>query len=302
VTAAAAVAGAFGGATPALAAKPITVCPSGCNFAGIQDAIAAVPAGATIQIAAGTYPGGLTIDKNLTLRGAGADQTTIAGGTPVVKVRPNAVVTIGGVTVTSGSDRAGGIVNGGTLTLVGATISGNQAFDLALNGGGILNTGTLTLNSTTLSRNAAGSEGGGIYNDGGAVTLHGSTIADNRAEDGGGVFTGGGSVTVDDSLINGNTAADGGSGGGIFKGSGAALTVHGSTISGNSAQGFGGGISSADNELTVRDTTITGNAARCGGGIAVFGDLTSAFRNDTISGNTARAPFQDVFNPPTDSC
>jgi len=293
-----------GTAQPALAAKPVTVCPTGCDFAGIQDAIGAVGVGGTIQIAAGTYPGSLTVDKSLTLVGAGAGQTTIGGGVPaVVSVSPNVVATFKDVTITSGfPDRAAGIHNDGSLTLINATISGNQDFDVESEGAGILNRGTVTLKGSTVSRNAAGTLGGGIYNEGGTVTLNESTVSNNRAEDGGGIFTVGGTVTVSDSLISTNSAADGGSGGGINKNVGGTLSVRGSTISGNSAQGFGGGIYSADNQLMVRDTTISGNAARCGGGIAVTGALTFALRDNTISGNFARAPFEDIFNPPVDTC
>jgi nitrous oxidase accessory protein NosD len=287
----------------ALAAKPITVCTSGCDFTNLQAAIGAVHAGGTIHVAAGIYAGGLTIDKSLRLVGAGTGETTIDGGSPVVSVSPAADVTIMGVTITS-SGRDGGINNGGVLSLRDTTIRGILKLEDPLEGAGVYNTGTLTLQGSTLDANAAGSKGGAIYNDGGVVTVQNSTLSNNRAEDGGGIFTVGGTVTVKNSVVTGNRAADGGSGGGILKAAGGFLDVRDSTISGNSAQGFGGGIYSADNQLTVRGTMISGNrAVQCGGGIVFWGALDSVLRDDTISGNSARA-FEDNFNPqpPTDSC
>jgi len=71
----------------------LTVCPQGppaCDFAQIQPAIEAAPAGATIEIAAGVYEEHLYIlEKPLTLRGQG-ENTTIQGvlpGVPVVQIQ-----------------------------------------------------------------------------------------------------------------------------------------------------------------------------------------------------------------------
>jgi hypothetical protein len=87
----------------------IHVCPSGCAYSSIQDAINAAPNGATIAIAASTYTGGLNTDgKNLMLLGAGAGQTTISGGGLAFEIGPvveidSGTVTISGVTITGGN-------------------------------------------------------------------------------------------------------------------------------------------------------------------------------------------------------
>jgi nitrous oxidase accessory protein NosD len=194
------------GAPPASAAT-LQVCPSGCSFTTIAGALAAAANGDTIGIAAGTYAGGFTVDKNVTLRGEGADQTTITGGAPVVTVANGVSATIESVTITGGnSDFGGGIFNGGTLTLKESTVSGNTAFV----GGGITNVGTLTLRESTVSGNTA-SVGGGIAN-GGTLTLTESTVSGNTATAGlgfgGGIFNSGGTVTLTESTVSGNIPDD----------------------------------------------------------------------------------------------
>src|SRR5262245_57862052 len=66
----------------AASAATLEVCPSGCAFATIRAALSAAANGDTIAIAAGSYTGGFRLDKNVSLRGAGADQTTINGAAP----------------------------------------------------------------------------------------------------------------------------------------------------------------------------------------------------------------------------
>src|SRR5262249_9674803 len=53
-------------------AATLSVCPSGCAFTQIAPALAAANDGDTISIGAGTYNGGLTVDKSVKLVGAGA--------------------------------------------------------------------------------------------------------------------------------------------------------------------------------------------------------------------------------------
>src|SRR4249919_3008369 len=72
-------------AGPASAAT-LKVCPTGCPYTTIPDALAAAADGDTIQVGAGVYAGGFQISKSVRLRGAGANLTTISGGGPVIHV------------------------------------------------------------------------------------------------------------------------------------------------------------------------------------------------------------------------
>jgi CSLREA domain-containing protein len=87
---------------------------------------------------------------------------------------------------TGGSALAGGILNGGStsvMTVTNSTISGNEAGD---SGGGVYNSyATLTMQYVTLSHNTADSDadgtgdGGGIFQSNGTVSLQNTIIAAN---------------------------------------------------------------------------------------------------------------------------
>ena len=92
--------------SPLDAGAVLSVCPSGCAYAHIQDAINAAASGDTISVAAGTYTETVTIPLSVTLAGAGAGNTIIDGnksGT-VVTVNAGATVVITGVTIQDGSN------------------------------------------------------------------------------------------------------------------------------------------------------------------------------------------------------
>lgn len=58
-------------------AQDVTVCPSGCDYTSIQDAVDAVPGGGRVLVGSGTYAESVRIDKPLTLRGTGVGSTII---------------------------------------------------------------------------------------------------------------------------------------------------------------------------------------------------------------------------------
>jgi hypothetical protein len=113
---------------------------------------------------------------------------------------------------------------------------------------------------------------------------------------GGGGINNGGALTVTGSTISGNQVISSGGpafGGGIFNSG--TLTVLGSTISGNSVAdsgsvALGGGIYSLSATLTVANSTISGNVAvgggqGFGGGLLIGDNGTITLTNNTISGN-----------------
>lgn len=69
--------------------QTFTVCPSGCRYSAISQAITEAQPGAIITIGPGTYTENLEIRKSITLRGAGREQTQIQGkddGKPVINI------------------------------------------------------------------------------------------------------------------------------------------------------------------------------------------------------------------------
>ena len=101
-------------------------------------------------------------------------------------------------------NEAGGIINGGTLTLTDCTVSGNSATAGFGFGGGIVNGGTLTLTNCTVAGNSAPQYGGGIDNATGTLTLTDSTVSGNSAGAGGGIDNTTGTVTLNNTIVAGN--------------------------------------------------------------------------------------------------
>ena len=118
----------------------------GC-FATIQAALDAAPDGATIRILAGTFSGGITIEKSVQLEGAGAARTIVRGGGPVLTIgvggaATEPTVSISGLMITGGVNtgdgtvafgggilipRAAGGGTGATVTITDSAIVGNRA-------------------------------------------------------------------------------------------------------------------------------------------------------------------------------
>ncbi len=289
----------------------------------LREAIAAADPGDTVQVPPGTYTltqgTELVIDKDLTVEGAGAEETIIeAAALPglanfrIMNITSGNVV-VSEMTVRNGFDSSGGgFRNEGTLSVHNSRISGN----LSANGGGIFNSGgSVTITGSTFIGNIASAPGGGIWNRGtlmvtnstfdgnqaqvgggifafeGSVTITNSTFTANSAtspfvDAGGGINITGGSVTLINSTVDGNTSEDDGAG--IFNSG--TLTVTNSTLSNNRTNRFGGGIrNDADGSLTVTNSTISGNTAVArGGGISNAGQ--SSVNYSTVTDNTAGLP------------
>lgn len=281
------------------AAATLTVCPSGCPYTQIAPALAAARNGDTIEVAAGTYRGGLTIGLSVKLAGAGAGATIISGGGTVLTIgalgaASEPTVSISGVTITGGVTHsspesvpftgqegvfalgggveippkalfAHGFAGGATVTITNSVITGNS-----------------TAPSTSLPSGFAFAAGAGVDNWG-TLTVTNTTVSDNQA---------GGPVASD------------ASGAGIQNWRNLTLTNtvvrrnRSMTSAPNGCSAEGGGITSLG-KLTIAASAVSGNTvelssnAVCGdahgGGIFVTPHASATISNTTVSHNRVAA-------------
>ncbi|MBA2594149.1 MAG: hypothetical protein H0U97_18665 [Gammaproteobacteria bacterium] len=126
--------------------------------------------------------------------------------------------------------------------------------------------------------------------NGGSLTLQETTVSGGVAPQvvdftysGGGIAKYAGTLTLTNSTVSGNSAA--GFGGGLLNDNGPA-TLTNSTVSGNSAGVNGGGLSTLNGNLTVTHSTVSGNSASDAGG-GVFSESNLRLIRTLVSGNTA---------------
>jgi hypothetical protein len=268
------------------------VCASGCRYVAVQDAVADPNGPATLTVCAGTFIGNITIDRDVTLVGAGggADPAanTILQGTgngAVVTADGNITVTLQELRVTGGLN-GGGIRNNAALTLINCTITGNSA----LIGGGIYNLPgrPAHLTGCLVSANTA-TYGGGVLNSG-PFTIESSTISENAAVSGGGLFNAF-PATLNDCTVERNSAGD--QGGGIFLGDD--LTLNGSRVSENTAGTDGGGIwGDSFTTVTLTASSVRKNFADRGAGVYAKGAVT--VDESSVEENTADRFGGGIFN------
>ena len=242
--------------------------------------------------------GELDINKNLTIQGPAAGLLTVTstGWGHLDASRIFEVDGAGTTATLSGMTISNGI---GVRFYNGYPFGGGDYYDGT--GGGVLNLGTLTISGCTLSGNIAGGgltfDGGGAVANFGRLTVSGCILSNNSADaDGGGIYNAsGGTLTVSGCTLSGNSADYFGSGGGIYNEG--TLTVSNSTLSGNFAAYQGGGIDNAFGTAAVSGCTLSGNSAGQGGGIynaGTAGALTVS--NSMFSSNTP----DNIYGPYTD--
>ncbi|HJW39422.1 MAG TPA: right-handed parallel beta-helix repeat-containing protein, partial [Candidatus Udaeobacter sp.] len=275
-----------------LIAKNVTISGPGSNQLSID--------GNQAVLVFGIFPGKTAAISGLTIRNAEA-------GAGVWNEQ--GTLTVSNCVVTSNS--YDGLYNHeGTLNVNNCALSGNSGVGLSNQGGFVtVSSCVLSANSytglyayegvTTVSNCVvSGNSSGGLVNDvyhhppndpigsPGSMTIADSMISDNS---GPGVSNVGGFLMVLDSTLSGNSAGQALDGGGIISGTlfktPASVTLINSTVSGNSAPGFGGGIAVGYWGATIVNSTISGNSAGdSGGGLA--GSFVTIM-NSTISGNSA---------------
>src|SRR3954452_14464709 len=221
--------------------------------------------------------GDLDITEDLTVRGAGADRTTVdgAGLDRVFEIAGQTTAVIGDMTIT------GGDANGGDTS---------QEIGL---GGGILNQGTATLERLRVVRNTSDGGGGVFTIPGTHLTIRDSLIADNTAVEGGGVRIDSGAEIVNTTITRNVLIVPTTD----YAGHPKALTVP--TV--DEISGWGGGIDHrGGDDVAIINSTITDNRAVKGGGglnsgqgYAPVSDKialgTMRLRNTIVARNTSAA-------------
>jgi hypothetical protein len=211
---------------PRASAATLSVCPKGCTYSQISDAVASAHSGDNVRVASGTYNGGFAINKNLTLLGAGAPSTTIRGGGPVITVGrfeapSEPTVSIRNVTITGGLTQS---AFGGTVEALGGGIWIPPAMDFGTGA-------NLEISSSVITGNVAAPAtsvdagfscgpvgdcvfahaGGGGIDSWGNLTIRNTIVSNNRAAgpvtsdaNGGGIYSQQGTLVIDHSVIAGN--------------------------------------------------------------------------------------------------
>lgn len=264
-------------AAGASARNTLTVCPAGppeCQFATVQEALIAAQNGDRILIAPGSYSAGFTVDKNVSLIGSGATETTLSGGAVGVTIAAGSTVDIRGLTVSDAIDT--GIFNLGTLTLRNSTSAANGLGRVS-GPGGVLNSGTLALSHSTVRDNASGVFAGGIENDG-ALMLRDSAVVRNSGGWAGGIRNNG-SATVKRSTIESN----GSMGPGNIENSGQ-LELRNSTVAGGVCESACALFNQSGATALVINTVVSGNSSQSG---AVTNGGILTIRGGEIRGNEA---------------
>jgi hypothetical protein len=285
------------GPTASPAAKTLCVGTKAGCYSMIQAAVDAAQDGDTIRVGAGTLAGGITIDKSISLVGAGASRTVLSGGGPVLTIgvfgaSSEPTVSIEGVTITGGVTRsswAAQFVGDGVIALGGGVeIPPNADFD-----GGA----TVTIRNSAITGNRVApsatvpsgipcpggdcpfalASGGGI-DSWGTLTLENTTVRDNR------VGTASGLTTLASDAV----------GGGITSQLGP-LRIHGSGVNGNQASASGpngrfaegGGIYAPGGTLTMSESAVTGNSAMLAASLPVGVEMLAQSGGIFIGGSHA---------------
>jgi hypothetical protein len=178
------------------------------------------------------------------------------------------------------------VAAGAMLRLAGLSILNGRTAGL---GSGIQNAGTVVLRQTTLAGNTAGN-GGALANIAGATATVSRSLftANTTTGVGGGGVINLGTLTVIGTVFSVNTAPI--NGGAINTQPGGVTRIIQTTVTHNSSNGLGGGISNLGTTLLER-TVVSSNRGSAGGGIAT-GNTNVIFRRSVVRNN-----IPDSCNP-----
>lgn len=264
----------------------------------VQAAVDAANPGDTIAIERGSFAGGVTITKSLSLVGQGPGASIVKGGAPVLTIgtlggENGFAVSLEGLTITGGLNSSqpqneiafgGGIwIPVGANQATGATVS---IADSAVTNNTVTTTAALPAFNGFCGPLPCGFADGGGIDNGGTLSVTNTTISGNAAGPGlaSGSFSGGienrfqASLLLSHSIVSGNRALSAGpnglgaNAGGIR--SDGQMTIHASLISGNDVEvqqthsgnfdngAFAGGIEISDADgaaATITNSIVTGN-------------------------------------------
>ena len=239
----------------------------------IAHAIALSSSNDSVFVAGATYRENLALHHNVTIEGAGAEQTIVDGGgisSVIFTAHRGLVITISRITLRNG----GGIGDGGAIYNCMASVTITQS--------------VITESSAHPGRGNLG-YGGGTYNcPGGSLTIIESIYRKNNAEDGGAICNGG-ALTIEDSTFSDNVARSR-RGGAIFNYG--TLTVVNSTLARNSAlNGTGGAIHTRHlfgqtGTLSISSSTLARNTAAKAGGVFELRKATAVVQNSIVADNS----------------
>lgn len=264
-----------------------------------------------VAIMGGTFDGNMAVEGGALWNNQGS--MTVDGATFTGNTASGGTADAGDAT-----GQGGGAIfaesGAGSLTVTNSTFADNMAMGDVSSGGAIFaNEGTtLSVSLSSFTGNTANRAGGAIETRANTTTtldevaLDGNTantvVGGPAGGNGGGLHvSGNGNVEITTSEIVNNTAAT--EGGGLWNNTGT-MTVDGSTVSNNTANGTGaqdggggifnnaGGDDSGSGTVVVTNSLITGNNASVGsgsgGGILNNFGGTLEITNTRISGNDAR--------------
>ncbi|WP_123976030.1 right-handed parallel beta-helix repeat-containing protein [Streptomyces sp. Ag109_O5-1] len=228
--------------------------------------------------------------ENLTVRGGYLDSSIGEDGAGI-RVNGGGALSLVKVDVLDNTTTE----NGGGVAVeanASATVKNSYvAFNNANNGGGLYTAGAVTIENSEFARNHARTSGGGIYQAGGTTFVGASVIRRNTSAGttrGGGIYIAGGTVEICETKIANNTDT-GNRGGGIYNNGNLRLVR--SEVSGNvvgGANGLGGGIYNTSlGVLTLKGSEVFRNSAN-GPGTSVGGGIYNAGGSVTLDHSTVR--------------
>jgi Chlamydia polymorphic membrane protein (Chlamydia_PMP). len=239
----------------------------------------------------------ISVVRELTIEGPGADKITISGGNHNRIFSASAPLTLSGLTLSNGLGNGGALlVTRARATLIGCTFTGNGAPNGT--GGAVYNPGSpVDFSNCTFSHNTSTGFGlgGALYGSPGVtVTMTDCVFTGNSAHDGGAIFADG-PLTLLRCNFTGNSIPTDGIAGAVFNQYPTFVT--GCIFIGNSTGDGGEGGALFIGDGIIRDSLIAGNAVGStkvfeaqGGGIWNFGTLRIV--NSTIGNNVSGAQSQ----------